>query len=745
MSDISKAESSGKKVASEEYNELELIIDKKIKLTIPEFYDRFYELPKRVVKLLLKTISKTPWLNRFVVYAIMMNEEGESASLYNRLSNLNSLFRWATEQQYTIDSSLDIKKIFLEYKKCGFVIGNKLVSYNSFLTHSHRFLDDYSSDLQSQLQEYLLPEFNSDISDLYRIRVTENEKTQQKKQKQTAPLKKNITNLVAIARTRCEWMLLLHSKINTIKQQLETNQLQLPCEIEMPNFDRIGSLSFRVWNKAQWVIHHSGKYSKATYDFWVNESGLKSTEIFIQFIGEPRSPFFFLRALQFGFLHAGANNRNQATVDFSIEQNIPLGSFRDGLNSGILIPDRKIGEFLFMAKKRAIMDENESSILFQAEPLISGAIIGYLAVLIISLTGMRISEIQQLCLEKSIKYIQLPQFNQEENAFETESIWAYVFEIYTKGKIGLQKTYAPEVIIDAMKMFMKFHLEVHGRKLQPIKCNSVDKQFSLERFFMDKEYTFLFQWRGVHLTNQTINKCIYFILLEHNLIDEDGNVISLSSHTYRHGFAGYLKQKGVPLERIAKLLHHVNSLVTDYYSHEPDEVILEQLYSLINEIGGELRIEPGVIRSIDDIQRFEQECLKRFGALRKVIGGKCGVYCSCEADFMCARCNSFIPQSEKRHEIISKIEGCDKVADFYEKSDQHVMAERLRINSRNWKISLAELDSWSNILEFEKHEDSNELFGEIENNPELGLDINPLLPPKSQEPETPSLDEENDD
>lgn len=233
--------------------------------------------------------------------------------------------------------------------------------------------------------------------------------------------------------------------------------------------------------------------------------------------------------------------------------------------------------------------------------------------------------------------------------------------VYTKGKTNLQKVYAQEIIIETIRIYAQIYRSVFGEKINPIKCCLVEKLFSFTRYYKDNEYSFIFQWNGTHLSNQTIDACIYFILLEQTLLDDEGHPIRFRAHNFRFGFAGYLRQKGVPLERIATLLHHVNILVTDYYSCEPDEIILQQLYSVIDEIGGELRVESGVIRSIDDIRRFEQDCLKRFGALRKVPGGKCGVFCSCEAEYMCSQCECFIPQPEKRQEIVAKICNAEKL------------------------------------------------------------------------------------
>jgi hypothetical protein len=477
-----------------------------------------------------------------------------------------------------------------------------------------------------------------------------------------------------------------------------------------------------------------------TKQHWLKENETESENMFLQLIGEiPRNCWFF-RAIKFGFIQAGMTNgkKNPEAIAYSKEQNLPLTIFRGGIHSGIILPERKLAVFLFMARKHILDDSSESPILFQPEPLIIASILGYLSVLTISLTGLRIGEVQQLCLDKSVNLVKLPQYNEQDESWEDSAILAYVFEVFTKGKVELQKTYAPDVVIDTMKTFLKVYQYFHGDIIKPIPCNSHEKLFTQARHYEGQNHKWIFQWKCKHLSNSTINACIYFILLEENLVDEDGNPIRLTAHTYRHGFAGFLRQKGVPLERIAQLLHHVNSLVTDYYSQEPDEVILEQLYSIIDEIGGELRIPVGTIRSIDDVRRFEEDCLKRFGALRKVIGGKCGVYCSCEAMNMCARCESYIPEPSKRHEIVAQINGAEKVAGFYKKSGQYVNANRAAIDAQNWKVALAELDKWEKILNFETNTDIDELQWSVE-----GFEDDPNILPKLLPSPPPNVEKTN--
>ena len=727
------------------YTELLQKIGKGLKKDFPNFCDHYYSLPERVINYLLNNITTFPWLDKFIMYSIMMNDGGETPHILNRLIAVNSLFKWARKNGFSLDSEEDLTAIILKYKsKTGKRISEKVTACNSLLLHSNRFLDNFPNEVNKKLRIYMIPNFKTDSKTLYKIRAIEQGETKNKRRKQTDTLKKNLTDLVSIAQSRWNWMLELYRQIKEIKKQMKDSSLGLPYDITMPAFDNIGSLKFRVWNKANWINHHAENYSEYTLKHRISDDDLSSNVIFLQYIGKLPLNSWFLRAIEFGALQSGSYSKDSKTKNYCVEQNIPAAVYQSGINSGILNPNQKMSFFFVNTKEKIPFTNDDTSILFEAETLISAALIGYLAVLIISLTGMRISEVQQLNLENSIKQIYLPIYNEENDTWENDSKVAHIFEILTKGKTELQKAYVPEKIIEVIAIYMRIYREFHGEKLQPIDVCSSEKNFTLARHFVGKKRTWIFQWNGNHLSNSTINSCIYFILLEHNHLDKEGKPMRLSAHTFRHGFAGYLRQKGVPLERIAALLHQLNTEITEYYSQEPDEVILEHIYTLVNDIGGQLKIAPGVIRSIDDIKRFEEECLKRFGALRKVIGGKCGVYCSCEAMNMCARCEHYVPQEGCRGQIVDRINGELKVAKFYEKHGQYLLAERLKINARNWNIALLELDSWKNIKALEYDDLDKLLLGEIETDPNIKPTILSLPSETSSNDETHNLDMEDD-
>jgi integrase len=687
-------------IENKEYFILWNKVDKNIKLLIPESFNKFAAIPDFVIRYLINIEPETPWIQSLILYAMILNKEIPSPKLYNNIGVVNSLLNWARQLNYTVNSNLDIKKVFLSIKRNSKIIYPYLGAYNCFLKSSNVFFDNNNDINKEDLANYLLPEFKSDIQDLYKIEKLERKTASEQRRNQVEPIKKEIANLVSLARVRWEWMHELFKKINKIKPLIKSGAIQLPYDIEMPSFDQMSILNFRIWNKAAWVNAHKSKYSKSAITYRCTPNERNSEEIFFQLIGEIPANSWFLQALHNKFLQSG-HQRSSSADNYAKMYNMPRNHFISGNNRNIFNADHSMAIFFFHAKKKIENAPSESDILFQAEPLISASLIGFIAILLIAMTGMRINEIQQLHLESSIKLIFLPKYNELEALWEDQGTLTYIFETFTKGKTELQKTYVPKIIIEALNMYSKVYFDFHNEKIKPIICSTVWKNFECSSFLRDNIKTWIFQWSGIFFSKKTTHQRLQFAVLEHNIIDQNGKAVRISSHVFRHGFAGYLRSKGVPLDRIATLLHHVNLQVTDYYSQEPDEVNIEELLPILNEIGDELQIDPGMIRDIEDIRRFEQECLKKFGVLRKVIGGHCGSYCSCEVMNMCARCEHYIPDPDKLHEIAFQITCNEKGAECFQKSGQFIQAERARMEANDWRIQYAEAEKWGKVLKLE--------------------------------------------
>jgi len=70
---------------------------------------------------------------------------------------------------------------------------------------------------------------------------------------------------------------------------------------------------------------------------------------------------------------------------------------------------------------------------------------------------------------------------------------------------------------------------------------------------------------------------------EHNFIDENGNFIDFTSHTFRHAFATYALRGGASIEVISELMNHKSIRGTKYYTHLLQEDIKNRFAEVLNE------------------------------------------------------------------------------------------------------------------------------------------------------------------
>jgi predicted transcriptional regulator len=208
-------------------------------------------------------------------------------------------------------------------------------------------------------------------------------------------------------------------------------------------------------------------------------------------------------------------------------------------------------------------------------------------------------------------------------------------------------------------------------------------------------YKFALQWQGQHLSVGRIGACLDFLLLEHTCLDAEGKPVRLTAHAFRHGLATYLRNKGIALEDIARLLHQINTAVTAYYS-DPSK---HDLYTLVgpsltelDQLTGNL-IDPMTIRAPADIESHIQSALGKFGMLCHLSGGYCTSLQSCEVHFRCAACSSFAPDPLRRQEVAERVALFRKHVLLDEASGDLILMKVHRAQQRDWERVLFGIDA----------------------------------------------------
>lgn len=138
-------------------------------------------------------------------------------------------------------------------------------------------------------------------------------------------------------------------------------------------------------------------------------------------------------------------------------------------------------------------------------------------------------------------------------------------------------------------------------------------------------------------------------------------------------------------------------MVTDYYSKLSPQDLFVKVGPFLSRLGDLAEIDPSTLRSVGDIQKLGQEALKRFGVLRHIPGGTCAVFTSCEVQFKCASCPSYIPDPTRADEVREKIANCTRTAQFMDASGDHLQAEVQRAHSHNWERIAKEMQALATI------------------------------------------------
>lgn len=142
-------------------------------------------------------------------------------------------------------------------------------------------------------------------------------------------------------------------------------------------------------------------------------------------------------------------------------------------------------------------------------------------------------------------------------------------------------------------------------------------------------------------------------LEEHNLVDQDGNLIDFTSHTFRHAFATYALKGGASIEVISELMNHKSIRGTKYYTHLLQEDIKSRFAEVLNEgaiISGRKSLQ--IKDKLKELQPFKGKTVEQVDKLRKAMKiqvlshGLCLHHPMrnepCAGDGVCLGCSNFV-------------------------------------------------------------------------------------------------------
>ncbi len=644
----------------------------------PHLDHTWEKLDRKVVTYLTNTVArnKRPWLNHLALALAVYSESG-IAHPSSAVTTMNNFLRWAIPTRYPDVASLDPAEAMIAYygdppRPKG---KHACDAYNGLQLNMRPYLDSLSADEHKRLEPFVFPPlFNTPR--LTKLRVYVQNTSQAKRKEQAWVIVRDLVSLVAMGRRRYKWLMDLDAQVQQVAEAVKSGQATLPAVIQCRDLGNWEQLTFRVWNRKSWTEAHRDKYDETTF----KRTRDSDSALFLQLVGTLPDPAWFLRAAE-----VAALNRypSPAAREYLRQCNVPLFWGMGGL----VQPVTGLAHVIAHALSKASGTPDDSRVLFYIEPVLAAAALGLFALVCFTQTAMRIGELQQVTFDETcIKTGHFPQVVEEQaTGWSEERMFWY---LYPKGSTERQPYMVTTFMQEALTMWMQTHERFCGHwKTVPA---HVDQFTHIRRF--PGRYKFALQWNGKHLDSHIIESCLNFVLLEHTCLDSNGRPVRITAHLLRHGVAGYLRNKGVPLEDIMALLKQVNIEVTDYYSKLSPHDLYTRIGPMLTRLGELAEIDPATIRTEDDLNHLIQAALKRFGILCQVPGGSCCSFESCEVLWRCPACSSYVPDPARRCEVDNQIAVCQKAIQLFEAEGDLIQAGVQRARLHSWERIHKELD-----------------------------------------------------
>ena len=652
------------------------------------FYDDVELIPTNVIAWFKNNATDKEWFNHFLLAAIMYAKLERSRSR-SYIGTINSFLNYAIPKHFPDLKSLIPAKAFisasLEIKTSTWV--GWMRSYQQYQFLIERFLLQDENKNNEEIKMFQLPKLVM-TKRLSKLRTKNGEEAKRRRKKNVAGIYPEWDQIIEKSLIRYQWMKLFDSKLQEVKTKLSSNEIELPYDFEMPNFDgEEKPLVFRCWNQYHWILDHAAKFSPGTI-YKLRYKDKNSTDLFIQFIGDIPKPDWFLESIKLGAIQ-GPQSLSKKVEKYLRKRGIPLSAFYlyggFGINKALVKP-------IHYARETCNGSVYDSNIIFAFEPLMIMATIGIFCLIIFSTTAMRIGEAQQVSVDRNcMRGLYLAQFDDETNNFTKCEKPRYLWYLYPKGHKNKREPFEVDNRINGLlKEYLDLHKRYLGYPIQKIRPN-------IHFTHIDKypgKYRFILQWGGHHISNSQINAALSFITINHGFGNTKGSQINISSHLIRHVVATNKNKNGVPLEVIQEFLIHLNDETSQYYSELPFEDLVNELKPILDSMSDEIQFDPTSLRNIDDVKQTIIEVIKKYGALRKIPGGICTSNESCKRLFLCARCAGYIPEFTKDaiDQILQLIDILEQGVKEYEKQNMHLEAKKEREHIKEWKLILAEIE-----------------------------------------------------
>ncbi len=496
------------------------------------------------------------------------------------------------------------------------------------------------------------------------------------------------------------------------------------AEVEMVG--REVTMSFTLWDKPTWVLHHTDRYSatiireaNARNDSYLPELNV----YFVQFHGAPSDLLWFGNLIEHRLLRnfTPSESRNEDYLQ-RWKQARELG-----FSSGCVCDRPGI---LSTSDQWFAFHEQPGDFLFEPESVYRGILFGATLATLAFSNGSRVSELLQVS------------WNRERRITRTETVTVLGSDgLAVIGEDGKPQT--KQVKMHLQYLLPKGAKTDEGRQLFPLSREAVRLLGEIKKLLEEvhgeipvvrqhhknvkqehlKPEQYFFQWAATSdgqlgmLNVNDVQILLRFILHGLEFFTAKGERILISAHLLRHVMATDAKQyRHVPAEAIAHFfLHHrmklshnpfaSTSIVSDYYFQMTEEQRLATIREYLveqEEHDAALVLATLSQRDLERKNEDLQAVYERWHALHPTALGNCGCPGLCPRGndrSLCLGCPYHVEDPEKLGAALSWQESYAKQAALFE-------AQGHLIDARQARIKVQQLDDMINVMRIQIQEEA---------------------------------------
>jgi hypothetical protein len=684
------------------------------------------EVHPRVIGYIVRNVVGEAWADHLTLIAAVLfaqrrdvwTVEHAIGTLHARFWTLYPLFKLDDMRQWNIDQHL------VPYMRGEVLPQDPLATRVSFFRRYMgatnlvaSWLDFLPTDQQEIYRPYLLPTINPLLSEtLYKTEQEWERRQKEQRKEETEAVVPQFTELRATAHFRFNRMSRFWQAYQQAVLQVLPDHSNLPLEFSYeegePPVERIVC---RLWDRQSFASAPEHGYNAITIKSL--EHGRKNfsherNKVFLELIkiepvesAIPPEGLWFLDLIKLGMLGHKPRMGTEQEVAKKQAWLRQWGYGEDDPNehvcpfaphhSGILVwPDDPTfkgggtGKFITEAQQRT------DGVLIPVESFYVATLFGLLALELLTTTGMRINELQQVSLspECLIRMVDDP----PPGASDSTPRIRYVLRLLPKGErtdkrhhYGIGKETLRLMTQIAQMLCAHYHLQP-GDPLPRVPFSACSTR---RHRFEGEKNPYIFQYHHQHFSNDALAACLRFLM--HGMVFQtnEGSPVILKPHLLRHAFATFAVQvEGLPIDLVAEWLKQKNLDTTRYYSKKGQQEVAEEHASFVERLATEINIREAIVRSPEEIRKLAESARRRVGTLVPVCGGECTFDGWCHNQFDCIRCPSKAPEPEKRYQVEEKQRWAEERLTYYEREGLVLEAEKMRQLLRNCALELREME-----------------------------------------------------